>query len=69
MRKYLAINLLALYFNIFSQDKKVVYYNESLKEIMEVDFIKQKNNQSNQDIYFENNSLITGLLARRKNYG
>ena len=69
MRKYLFAILLTYYYSSFSQVKKVVYYNENQKEISETDFFKQKNNQRNLDIYFENDSLVSSFLVTRKNHG
>jgi hypothetical protein len=70
MKKYLSITLLLFIINLsFSQEKKKIFYNDNFEEVTESNFYKQKNYERNLDLYFENDTLITSLLIKRKNYG
>jgi len=52
-----------------AQEKDVIYYNEIHQNIDKKEFLKYKNTLEYFDIYFENDSIITGLLVRKKNLG
>ncbi len=70
MKKYFSIILLLFIINLsFSQTKKKIFYNENFEEVTESNFYKQKNLERNLDLYFENDTLISSLLIKRKNYG
>ena len=70
MKNYFSIVLLLFIINLsFSQAKKKIFYNTNFKEITESNFYTQKNLETNLDLYFENDTLITSVLVKRKNYG
>lgn len=55
--------------SLFSQDKKKKFYNEDIQEITEKEFYNQNNNRVNLPLYFESDSIISGVLIKRENKG
>lgn len=70
MKKYFLSLLLIFSVNLtFSQVKKKIFYDENREEITKESFYKQKDYAENLDLYFENDTIITSLLVKRKNNG
>ncbi len=61
--------LLFTIFSTFSQEKKRLFYDEELNEISKKQFLRQIDYGKNLDLYFENDSIISSLLVKRKKYG
>ncbi len=70
MKNYFSILFVIACFNVhFSQEKKAVFYNENDEEVTETIFFNHINHAQNLDLYFENDTLITGILVKKINYG
>jgi len=61
--------LLFIPFNIFSQTKSLIFYNENGEKITREEFIKTKDYRENLDLYFESDSTQIGHLITRKKFG
>jgi hypothetical protein len=67
--KYIIIICILISSKLFSQEKKVVYLNENYQEIDKNQFIEGKKSREYLDLYFQNDSLVQGLLVRRRPIG
>lgn len=66
---YLIIICILSSLKLLSQEKKVVYLNEFNQEISENEFKEGRSAKGILDLYFENDSLVKGLLVRKKSIG
>ncbi|MFD2892785.1 hypothetical protein ACFS5J_12260 [Flavobacterium chuncheonense] len=54
---------------LFSQEKQIIFYNESGEKISNQKFIETRDYNKNLDIYYENDTIQIGLLITRQGFG
>ena len=65
--KYFLIFLIPI--SGFSQEKEEIFYDESGLEVTEKSFLASIDRHKNLDLYFENDSILYGILVIRQRFG
>ena len=65
---FILIFLLTNYFS-YSQKTEIRYFNTDKEEVTKKQFYRQKNYRVNHELFFKTDSLIIGMLVKRKNQG
>ncbi|MFD2552527.1 hypothetical protein ACFSQP_11960 [Bizionia sediminis] len=69
MKQFFLILFLLIHLLSFSQEFEKKYLDINKNEITEKQFYKQKDYNINLDVFIQSDSLIIGMLVRRKNQG
>ena len=65
----LFISFLFINYHSYSQEFEKIYLDVNKKEITEKQFHKQKDYKINHQVFIQSDSLIIGMLVKRKNQG